>query len=211
MNRLIAVLCAVVFSVLFAGCSDSGLRQSVDEKISADTDRAHDKANPVIETVEIETVEEPLFQSMGFGAGTAFGGIGIQADENGEIVCESAQFSVCFKVDDERFDSYVKLEQFVYDAMSDEEAAVFVKNMKNYFADCEDGLYLVCGINGMGADDIKNYISVGNQQEYTMMLTVSIYHDEQCKASKGIEKSHLNFIQKNGRWLLNDITLYFVR
>lgn len=211
MNRLIAVLWAVIFTVLLAGCSDSGLRQSVDENILTDADKAHDRANPTIETVEIEAIEEPLFQSLGFGAETVFGGIGIQTDENGEIVCESKYSSAYFKVEDERFDSYAKLEQFVYGAMSDEQAKFFAGNMKDYFVERDGGLYLTCGVDSTGACDIKTYISAGDQPEYTMMLTVSIYYDERCKASKNIEKSHLNFVQKDGRWFLNDITLYFCR
>lgn len=210
-NKLIAVLLVIMTAISLAGCSKNKNAKSVDASKPKSPDAISyvtNQVDSVSSNVSLTESEEANKTVIDFGEGTIFDGIGISSDENGEIVCTEINGALWYKIEDKRFSTYNKLKQYVYNSLGSKNGAKMMSNIKPYFADKDNGLYFVNGINGVGIESYKSYLLNDSNSNNTLNLTVSVSHNKEYRKKTGIVRSHIDFAKEDGKWKLENIELF---
>lgn len=205
---------AVVFAILLlSGCSDSQASKTVDSgQVKASAEQA--SAEPIAEnenetksekaakrTVQLDLSDEENEETvLNFGSDTVFGGIEVETDESGELVCIDQGGTVWYQVTDRRFSSYSQLSRFVRKNMSSGEADTFLREADAYFVTDSGSLYLVDGAGGRTISNTKRYVMNGGSA-----VKVSASHTAECRRKYGITRSSVDFVKSEGTWKLDSI------
>lgn len=152
-------------------------------------------------TVQLElSDEEDEGTLLDFGSETPFGGIEVETDENGELVCTEQGTSIWYKVTDSRFGSYSQLSRFVRRKMSSSEAEAFLREANVYFITSNDGLYFVDGAGGRTISSTKRYVMNGGAT-----VRFSAAHTAECRKKYGITRSSVDFVKSDNTWKLQSM------
>lgn len=209
-SKLLVVLLVIAMVISLASCSDDTVAKSVDAskpKASATTSYTQNQVNTVSSEESADETDESNKTVIDFGKNTIFDGIGVAMDENGEIICSENDGALWYKVEDERFTTYNKLKSFVCNSLGSQKGTQFMTSVKNYFADKDDALYFVVGINGRGIKSRKSYLL--SDSEGTLRLTVGASHNSECIEQTGIVKSNIDFVKNDGQWKIESLTLFY--
>ncbi len=196
-----ALPAALAVMLLLSGCSDAG--EAVVEKSTASAGNTSSE----MRTVQFDLDDEDCFKTLDFGSDSAFDGILVEEDENGELIFEQTDGCVLVKVSDERFDSVSGLQRFISKSMSSG-AAAFIESISKYFTDgeeseeSEDGLYIT---SGGTVSSVKKDVAAQSQGDYTMTMTLSAIYD----GSSSYSKAGFEFHKTEAGWKLVSITLYY--
>lgn len=208
-KKLIACLLMTLISVSLAGCSNDNAAKAVNANqpkssvsMSYNSNQV-DNASSEEETDEVENENKTVID---FGENTIFEGISVASDDNGEIICTEIDGALWYKIEDARFTTYNKLKRFVSNSSGSKKSTQIMSDIKNYFVDGDDGLYFVNGINGRGIESRKSYLL--NDSD-SLILTVSVSHNSECRKQTGITKSNINFVKKDGQWKIESLTLFY--
>lgn len=168
--------------------------QAVQSKVAAQ--RAAEQAE--------QREEENQGTKLDFGGKTAFGGIAVETDENGELVMSEEDGAVWFKITDTRFKTFKKFKQFTTKKVSSD----FYQQVNPYFSFRNGAFYFVIGINGRGVESTKKYFFNNYDGEGGSKLTVNGVHSESSSKKFGVYRSTAAFIRHGNVWKLDSLTLY---
>ncbi len=194
-----AFVLAAVMAVNLYGCGHNGDVNPADSHVKSDTA----VQNYPVGSYERKAIEKEASGSddsdgevYDFGNGSIFGGIQIQSDENGEIVCAEENGMICYAIDDKRFSSYRAFARFV--RRNSDEAEV--RRLSSYFGEIDGELYFIIGAHGRNVKDITRYYDSVN-------LTVNVLHTAESRKKYGIARSEICFAHDNGAWSLVGLTV----
>lgn len=129
-----------------------------------------------------------------FGSGSIFGGIEVQSDENGEIICTESEGALWFRITDKRFVSQRELEAFVRKHAGERDA----ERLCVYFREKDGALYFTLGKDGRTVKLWRRYY-----MNDPVLLTVQAVHSDECKRKYGLSQSKVCFVREDGVWKLD--------
>lgn len=129
-----------------------------------------------------------------FGEGSIFGGITVEADENGEPVCEESDGTLWFKITDRRFSSCRVFAGFVRKHSGTREA----ERLRPFFRDREGRLCFAVGENGKKIKRWRRYYINDPPR-----LTVQAVHSDDCVKKYGLSRSEIVFVKEDDAWKLD--------
>lgn len=197
-----AVLLALAAVLMMTGCGEEKQEstmiqtaaQAVQSKVAAE--RAAQQAE--------QREEENQGTKLDFGGKTAFGGIEVETDENGELVMSEEDSAVWFKITDKRFKTFKKFKQFTTKKVSSD----FYQQVNPYFSFKDGAFYFVVGINGRGVESFKKYYFNDYDGEGGSKITVNSTHSTASSKKYGVYRSTAAFVRHDGVWKLDSLTLY---
>ena len=206
-NITLAVMSAVFAVSLMCSCG-GGATKSVDSehaKSSAGQTSADNIEEPEKEpkrTVQLYLSDEDEHKVtvLDFGEDSAFGGIEVETDEEGELVCVDKGGSIWCKITDSRFGTYSKLSRFARKHMGSGEADKFLQEADVYFVTSNGNLYFVDGSGGRTISSNKRYVMNGGST-----VQISSTHTAECRKKYGITRSSVDFVKSDGKWKLSSI------
>lgn len=203
----LAVMAALFAVSLMCSCTGGGAAKSVNsepakasaEQLSGGSTSAENSMEKTVRrTVQIDLSDEEEEETvLDFGSETPFGGIEVETDENGELVCTEQGTSIWYKVTDSRFGTYNQLSRFVRRNMSSSEASDFLSQANVYFITSDGGLYFVDGSGGRTISNTKRYVLSGGST-----VRFSSAHTPECRKKYGITRSSVEFVKSDGTWKL---------
>lgn len=134
-----------------------------------------------------------------FGSDSVFGGIEVESDENGEIVCTASDGALRFRITDGRFGSCGAFSAFV----KKHAGAEANERLREYFRQTDGALFFWAGGDGRGIRSSRRYYF-----SHPPRLTVQVLHTDECRRKYGTAVSEVDFVRKNGSWYLDGLTLY---
>ena len=193
---LLALLCA---AALLSGCGDkrntvkSGQPAAThalsdgDDKASS---RAADGKQPDGDTADQTDDVWLEFES-------AFGGIAVETDENGEPVSSFQDGTLRCKVTDSRFPDYRKLAKEARRVMGKSKSAAWLQRADMYFVTTDDGLYFVNGGSGRGIESTTQYVTDGGAR-----MRINAIHTAACRKKYKLSRSAVDLVRTDGKWKL---------
>lgn len=206
-NQAAALIVALLMMAALCGCSGKQAAKSVDNAAqktaaAAETETASRSVRPVVQ--DDDSTDEDNGTVIAFGADTAFGGIAMETDENGELVYQEADGAVWYKVTDERFTSYRKLRRFVNGKIDSK----FMTQISSFFVEKDSELYFVDGVDGREIASSKRYYFNNYDAKGDDKITLSASHTPECRKKYGLSRSHIDFVKTSGQWKLDTLTLF---
>lgn len=132
-----------------------------------------------------------------FGEGSIFGGITVEADENGEPVCEESDGTLWVMVTDVRFCSFSEFSGFVRRNAGVKEA----ERLCRYFCDRDGALFCAFGGNGRQVERWRRYFVTGSRQ-----MTVRMFYKEKRGKTYVLSRSDVCLVMIDGVWKLDSVT-----
>lgn len=128
---------------------------------------------------------------------SAFGGIVVETDENGELVSSVQDGMLRCKVTDSRFPTYRKLAKEARRVMSKSKAETWLQRADVYFITMDDGLYFVNGWGGRSVESTRQYVTDGGAR-----MRINAAHTAECRKKFDISRSTVDLVRTDGKWKL---------
>ena len=192
-------LSALLIGAVFCGC-DGDKRQPDSGRKSTSAEQRYPVGSYERRAAEIAAsgAENPEKTVLHFGEDSVFGGIRMESDENGEIICVAEGEALYFKTGDERFPSYNAFSEYVRRHAGTGE----MRRLSGYFCEKNAALYFVDGADGRGIKSSSRYYL-----DDASKLTVSAIHTADSRKGHGAARSEIVFTRKDGIWMLVELTV----
>lgn len=204
-KRWLAALMAAALMFAITGCGEDKAGETPFMQQAAEAVQAQMAAVKSSErAAKRETENEGKKQD--FGAKTAFKGIEIETDENGELVLVEEDGMIWVKITDKRFTTFKKLRQFVEKNIS----KAYYREISGYFAWKNGSMQFVYGSSGRTIESSKKYFFNDFDGKGGSKITLNVNHAAVCRRKYGYERSSVDFVKTGKKWKLDSVTLYVV-
>lgn len=197
-----AFLLALAAVLMLTGCGEEKKENTMIET-AAQAVQSKVAAQRAAEQAE-QREEENQGTKLDFGEKTAFGGIEVETDENGELVMMEEDSAVWVKITDKRFKTFTKFKKFTTQKADSD----FYQQVNPYFSFKDGAFYYVIGINGRGIESFKKYYFNDYDGEGGSKITVNGTHSAASSKKYSVYRSTTAFVRHGNQWKLDSLTLY---